>query len=357
MPLNNAWATIDHAALLHNVSRVSELAPNSSIMAVIKSLAYGHGAVSLAYALQRRVDAFAVARVEEGLALRAEGITKSILVLEGLCSPEQLSLAQQHQLDVAIHHPKQLEWLDTLDGPLGCWIKVDSGMSRLGLHPDQVPEVLAAVQQHKYLKLKGAMTHLANADDPQDSKTDVQLAAFNGIAWPDDLALSIANSAAVLTRPDAHADWVRPGLMLYGASPLLNQSAQSLGLKPVMQLSSRLISIKQLNAGDTVGYGATWQADESMPMGVVGIGYGDGYPREVPAEAYVLINGKQAPIIGRVSMDMITVDLRGIDGLIGDEVTLWGEGLPIDLVAKWTNTIAYTLMCGVTQRVQRINKS
>jgi alanine racemase len=357
MPLNNAWATINHAALLHNVSRVSELAPNSNIMAVIKSLAYGHGAVSLAYALQRRVDAFAVARVEEGLALRAEGITKAILVLEGLCSPEQLSLAQQHQLDVAIHHPKQLEWVDTLDGPLDCWIKVDSGMSRLGLHPDQVPEVLAAVQQHKYLKLKGAMTHLANADDPQDSKTDVQLAAFNGIAWPDDLALSIANSAAVLMRPDAHADWVRPGLMLYGASPLLNQSAQSLGLKPVMQLSSRLISIKQLNAGDTVGYGATWQADEVMPMGIVGIGYGDGYPREVPAEAYVLINGKQAPIIGRVSMDMITVDLRGIDCVIGDEVTLWGEGLPIDLVAQWTNTIAYTLMCGVTQRVQRINKS
>jgi len=220
-----------------------------------------------------------------------------------------------------------------------------------------VPEVLAAVQQHKYLKLKGAMTHLANADDPQDSKTDVQLAAFNEIAWPDDLTLSIANSAAVLTRPDAHADWVRPGLMLYGASPLLNQSAQSLDLKPVMQLSSRLISIKQINAGDTVGYGATWQADEVMPMGIVGIGYGDGYPREVPAEAYVLINGKQAPIIGRVSMDMITVDLRGIDCVIGDEVTLWGEGLPIDLVAQWTNTIAYTLMCGVTQRVQRINKS
>jgi len=356
MPLNNAWATIDHAALLHNVSRVSELAPNSNIMAVIKSLAYGHGAVSLAYALQRKVDAFAVARVEEGLALRAEGITKAILVLEGLCSPEQLSLAQQHQLDVAIHHPKQLEWLESLDGPLGCWINVDSGMSRLGLHPGQVPEVLAAVQQHKYLKLKGAMTHLANADDPQDSKTDVQLAAFNEIAWPDDLALSIANSAAVLTRPDAHVDWVRPGLMLYGASPLLNQSAQSLGLKPVMQLFSRLISIKQLNAGDTVGYGATWQADEVMPMGIVGIGYGDGYPREVPAEAYVLINGKQAPIIGRVSMDMITVDLRGIDCVIGDEVTLWGEGLPIDLVAQWTNTIAYTLMCGVTQRVQRINK-
>ena len=357
MPLSNAWAKIDHAALLHNVSRVSDLAPNSNIMAVIKSLGYGHGAISLAYALQRKVDAFAVARIEEGLALRAEGITKSILVLEGLCSPEQLSLAQQHQLDVAIHHPKQLTWLEALDAPLGCWIKVDSGMSRLGLHPDQVPEVLAAVQQHKYLKLKGAMTHLANADDPQDSKTDVQLAAFNEIAWPDDLALSIANSAAVLTRPDAHVDWVRPGLMLYGASPLLNKSAQSLGLKPVMQLSSRLISIKQLNTGDTVGYGATWQADEVMPMGIVGIGYGDGYPREVPAEAYVLINGKQAPIIGRISMDMITVDLRGIDCVIGDEVTLWGEGLPIDLVAQWTNTIAYTLMCGVTQRVQRINKA
>ncbi len=357
MPLNNAWATIDHAALLHNVSRVRELAPNSNIMAVIKSLAYGHGEISLAFALQDKVDAFAVARVEEGLALRSEGITKAILVFDGLCSSEQLSLAQQHELDVTIHHPKQLEWLDTLDGSLGCWIKVDSGMSRLGLHPDQVPEVLAAVQQHKYLKLKGAMTHLANADDPQDGKTDLQLAAFNEIAWPDDLALSIANSAAVLTRPDAHADWVRPGLMLYGASPLLNQSAQSLGLKPVMQLSSRLISIKQLNAGDTVGYGATWQADEVMPMGIVGVGYGDGYPREVPAEAYVLINGKQVPIIGRVSMDMITVDLRGIECVIGDEVTLWGEGLPIDLVAQWTNTIAYTLMCGVTQRVQRINKS
>jgi alanine racemase len=356
MPLNNAWATIDHAALLHNVSRVRECAPQSKIMAVIKSLGYGHGAVSLAHALQRKVDAFAVARVEEGLALRVEGITKAILVLDGLCLPEQLSLAQQHQLDVAIHHPKQLEWLDALDGPLGCWIKVDSGMSRLGLHPDQVPDVLAAIQQHNYLKLKVAMTHFANADDPSDEKTETQLATFNAIAWPEDLPLSAANSAAVLTRPDVHADWVRPGLMLYGASPLLNQSAQSLGLKPVMHLSSRLISIKQLNAGDTVGYGATWQANEAMPMGVVGIGYGDGYPREVPAEAYVLINGKQAPIIGRVSMDMITVDLRGIDCVIGDEVTLWGEGLPIDLVAQWTNTIAYTLMCGVTQRVQRIEK-
>ena len=298
-----------------------------------------------------------MARIEEGLALRAEGITKAILVLEGLCSPEQLSLAQQHQLDVAIHHPEQMHWLESLDGPLGCWIKVDSGMSRLGLHPDQVPEVLAAVEQHNYLKLKGAMTHFANADDPSDDKTETQLATFNSIAWPEDLPLSVANSAVVLTRPDAHANWVRPGLMLYGASPLLNQSAQSLGLKPVMHLTSRLISIKQLNAGDTVGYGATWQANEAMPMGVVGIGYGDGYPREVPAEAYVLINGQQAQIIGRVSMDMITVDLRGIECVIGDEVTLWGEGLPIDLVAQWTNTIAYTLMCGVTQRVQRINKS
>jgi alanine racemase len=233
------------------------------------------------------------------------------------------------------------------------WIKVDTGMHRLGFAPERFEEV------YKYLTTKTAatqfvlMTHLANADDVNDKRTATQLTRLNKISQQYNLPLSIANSAGIVAWPKSHADIVRPGIMLYGSSPVLGKTAQDLDLKPVMTLSSRLIAIKQLRKGDHVGYGGEWVCPENMPVGVVSIGYGDGYPRHASAGTPVLVNGIRVPLIGRVSMDLITVDLRPYpQAKHGDTVTLWGEGLPADEIAAAAGTIAYQLFCGVAQRVE-----
>jgi len=352
--VGSVYAEIDLAALRHNLSVVRKHAPSVGIMAVVKSMAYGHGATQVSRALADMADALAVARIEEGLALREAGLELPIVVLEGPRGAEDLEVAFTHELELSIHHESQLPLLrEYADEPIDCWLKLDTGMHRLGFPVEQAGRLFEELKSMPSVASLRVMTHLACADDLSDQATALQLQRLHDATTGMDTEFSIANSAGILAWPASHADWVRPGLMLYGASPVIGKSAAAFGLRPVMTLKAPLIAINRLQAGDAVGYGATWRAPEAMPIGVVGIGYGDGYPRHVGAGAQVLLNGQRVPVVGRVSMDMITVDLRGIEAQVGDLATLWGSGLPADEVAAWADTIAYTLFCGVTARVER----
>ena len=351
-----ACACIDLAALRHNLGVVHERAPGRRVMAVIKSQAYGHGMLPVAQALQERVDAFALARIDEAVSLRKAGIDVPLVVLEGPLTADDLGLARRYALTLVIHDLHQLALLqgDMSSGALDCWIKFDTGMHRLGFDPAQAGWLLGQFRALPWLRLAGLMTHLANADDIADATTETQLSRMRLVLPGCGLARSIANSAGILAWPDSHADWVRPGLMLYGASPLIGRDADALDLRSVMTLSVPLLAVHRVSCGEPVGYGGTWRAPEDLSLGVVGIGYGDGYPRHLRRVAKVLLRGHRLPVVGRVSMDMLTVDLRGLpEARVGDRVTLWGDGLPVDEVARWADTIPYTLFCGVTARVTR----
>lgn len=348
-------AIVDSAALRHNLARVRTTAPGSGVMAVIKANAYGHGLVPAAKAMAES-DGFAVARLEEGLALRRAGLANRILLLEGACGAEQLALAAQQDFDLMVHSVEQIEMLEGRAGSdvVRAWIKVDTGMNRLGF---RVEEFAAA-----HRRLVGIanvapdptlVTHLASADDRRDSKTTTQLQAFGTATAGVPGARSIANSAAMLAWPATRADWVRPGLMLYGVSPFPSGTGAELGLRPAMTLQSEVIAVKAVKQGETVGYGGAWRALRNTRMAVVAGGYGDGYPRSTGPGAPVLVNGHHAPLIGRVSMDMVTVDVTDLPVVaIGDPVVLWGEGVPVENVARHAGTIPYELICGVSQRVQ-----
>ncbi len=350
------WVTIDHAALRFNLNRVRQTAPNSAIWAVIKADAYGHDMGRVATTLSD-ADGFAVARLDEALQLRRAGITKPVLILEGIHSTEELRIASQADLEIVLHHTSQLATLSSakLASPISIWIKLDTGMHRLGFSAEEFDGVLQRLQQTAAVKTIGLMTHLANADEPSDPTTEEQLNQFEQLATGRALPQSAANSAGILRFSASHYDWVRPGIMLYGASPFADSTGPELGLKPVMTLRSSLISVKALKKGDRVGYSGTFEAPEDMPMGVVGIGYGDGYPRHAKAGTPLLVNGQPLPLIGRVSMDMITVDLRQQpNAQVGDPVILWGEGLPAEEIADAASTIAYQLFCGIAKRVRRV---
>ena len=349
-----ARACIDLHALQHNFQRVRQAAAGSRIMAIIKANAYGHGLLRVAQSLPG-ADAFGVASPEEGIALREAGFDRRIVLLEGPFSSNDLVLVSGYRLDVVIHHASQLDMLEQagLKRPLDVWLKLDTGMNRLGFEPATVAKLLARLQAIEQVASVRFMTHFACADEPDNDTTRKQsdrfmeaLAALSG-------EHSLANSAAILAWPDTHADWVRPGIMLYGASPLIEQSAGALDLRPVMTLASNLIAVKPCRAGDAVGYGGDWRCPEDMSVGVAAIGYGDGYPRHAPSGTPVLVNGQQASLIGRVSMDMICIDLRGHDNAaVGDEVQLWGKALPVEEIAAAAGTISYELLCGISHRVQ-----
>lgn len=347
-------AAIDVKALRANLQRVRAAAPLARVLAVIKANGYGHGLTRVAEALHD-ADAFGVASVEEALVLREAGIAHPIVLLEGFFEPGELAEISRHRLSTVIHHEHQLQILEKTDiaRPISVWIKIDTGMHRIGFPPGQVAAV--------YQRLRGGnkiaarirlMTHLANADDRNDNYTGQQLAAFLAAVDGLDGERSVANSAGVLAWPQTHMEWVRPGIMLYGVSPFLDSVAQQEGLAPVMTLTSRLIAVNQFRRGDTIGYGGSWICPEDMPVGVVAIGYGDGYPRSMVTGAPVLVRGQRAAVVGRVSMDMLCIDLRGLPQVqIGDEVELWGRNLPIEEVARLAGTIPYELLCGITQRV------
>ncbi len=350
-------AFIDLSALEHNLQRVRQAAPQSRVMVMLKANAYGHGMLTVANALQD-ADAVAVARVGEGITLRQAGVTTPIVILEGCFDSQELVQAAENNLQLVIHEPGQINILQqqTLTNPIQCWLKVDTGMHRLGFPVADALNALRALSECSGVA-DGVhlMTHLSNADEPDDPETDRQIRLMRPLVEQTGAPGSIANSGAILNWPESHLDWVRPGIMLYGASPFNGRSGGDDGLRPVMTLQSSLIAINNLSKGDGVGYGKNWVCPEDMPVGVVAIGYGDGYPRHATSGTPVLLNGELVPLVGRVSMDMITVDLRSQpDAATGDRVTLWGRGLPAETIAQYAGTISYELFCGVTSRVEFI---
>ncbi|MGI9264995.1 MAG: alanine racemase [Gammaproteobacteria bacterium] len=349
-----AQATIDTAALRANLGVVRSFAPGSRIMAVIKANAYGHGIVPVARALAG-ADAFAVARLEEAHAIRQAGLETPIVLLEGIFHTDQMALAASLRLEIVVHSPEQLEMLEQFDNAyrFPVWLKIDTGMNRLGF-PDTVVDDVAR-------RLSGCdsvetpirfMTHLSSAEERFESTTPEQIKRFDSVLAGIDAERSIANSAGVIAWPGSHADWVRPGLMLYGVSPLRDKTAADLDLKPAMTLTTELIAIKTVSAGGRVGYGGRWMATEETRLGVAAIGYGDGYTRHLGDGTPVMVAGQPAILVGCISMDLITIDLGGApDARVGDEVLLWGEQLPVERLAEAAGTIPYEMLCGVTQRV------
>ena len=355
--ISAAYAEINLNAVRHNLQQVHKHAPNVKVMAVIKANAYGHGAIRLLKALAN-VDALAVARLDEGIQLRQAGSKKRIAVLQGFSNIEELLQLMHFDLEAVIHSNQQVDLIEQLPtkATLAVWLKIDTGMNRLGLKLEEVNYIHQRLNQCQLIiKPINVMTHLACADDVTNDFTQQQIALFKAAVTPFNGELSIANSAGILAWPDAAADWVRPGIMLYGISPFPDSTGFDLGLIPVMSLYSKLITVKAVQKGETVGYGKAWLCEKATTIGIVAIGYADGYPRHVKQGTPVLVNGSRVPLIGRVSMDTITVDLSTQpNALPGDKVTLWGDGLPIEEIARYADTIPYTLVCGVTQRVRFI---
>lgn len=351
-------ARLDLAALRHNMRHARSLAPYSKVMAVVKANAYGHGAVTIATALEPLADALAVACIDEALELRAAGITAPILLLEGIFEESELAIAASENFWLCIDNEWQIDCLERqkLQQTVQVWLKVDTGMHRLGIAP--------RLADHAYNRLKNSTnvaadivlcTHFASADQLESAQTQQQIDCFNGVCETLPGARSAANSAGLLSWPGSHFDWVRPGYMLYGNSPLSGPHDNTRALQPVMTLTSAIISIRDVKVGDSVGYGATWTASKPSRIATVTIGYGDGYPRLARNGTPVLVNGQRAHLAGRVSMDMITIDVTGLSEVgLGDEVTLWGKGLPIAEVAEYAGTIGYELTTRMPARTPRL---
>lgn len=346
-------ARIDGDALRHNLAAVRRIAPASRVLAIVKANAYGHGIVPVARALDT-ADAFGVARFSEALALRAAGISTPILLLEGVFAADELQVASREQFELVVHSFEQLVWLEqsaqTHRFPL--WLKLNTGMNRLGFRPDEFGAALRRLTRCRCAGPIKVMTHLAGAEEPDGVSSRVQLDRFRALTDTLGLERSVANSAGLIAWPEARTEWVRPGLMLYGISPIPGVDATTLGLRPAMTLTTQLIALRAVPRGESVGYNGIWQADRDSRIGIAAIGYGDGYPRNMRIGAPVLVSGCEAPVVGRVSMDMMAVDVTDLpEARVGAAVVLWGEGLPAERVAPFADTIPYELVCGVTARV------
>ena len=349
-----ATVVVNRRALRHNLQRLRELAPTSNIVAVVKANAYGHGLLESALTLTG-ADAFGVARFEEALRLRAGGITKPILLLEGFFKPDDLPTIAAQNFHSAVHSIQQLEALEqaTLEQPVRVWMKLDTGMHRLGVRPEEAEAFYQRLSQCKNVcQPVNIMSHFARADELESDATSSQMSVFNHFTENKPGQLSIAASNGILFWPESHFDWIRPGIILYGISPLDNKPwADALGFQPVMTLRSNLIAVREHKKGEPVGYGGTWTAERDTCLGVVAMGYGDGYPRCAPSGTPVLVNGREVPIVGRVSMDMISVDLGpGAQDKPGDSVVMWGDGLLVERIAEITKVSAYELVTRLTSR-------
>ena len=368
------WATVDLSAFRKNLTIASKLCPNSKIFPVVKSNAYGHGMEKIATAVSgspQKVAGLAVATIHEAIELHKLELGYPILLMNGFVTKDELCLSMELNLEVVLHAYYQVDLVMELirEKPLKkktrFWVKMNTGMNRLGMFAEECQRAIAFLKSIPNTEIV-LMTHLAYADDMENpeskSFTDKQLERFRQVEnvlkidFDEKLQTSISASAGILTLKEAHRDYVRPGVMLYGSSPLAKKNGEDLGLHPVMTLSSRLIAIKEVQTGEGVGYNATYVCEKETKVGTVSIGYGDGYPRSARNGTPVLIKTSEkifrTQIIGRVSMDMITVDLSGIDDVqINDEVVLWGHGLVADEVAAHSGTIAYELFCKVTKRV------
>lgn len=341
---------IDALALRHNVNRVKQLATGRKIIAMVKANAYGCGIANVIPVLEGHVDAFGIACLEEALAIRALGARTDCVLIQGVFSADELPIAAAQRFQCVIHQPHQLRWLleKPLSTPIKVWVKVNTGMGRLGFSTEAVYDVLNALASCAWVdKEIGLMTHFSSADEPDDCFNHYQLQSFQNLTVPQiRLLKSMANSAAIIALPESHADVVRPGIMLYGISPFSGQTGRALGLLPVMQFTSAISAIHYYPAGTPIGYGATWCTEKPSCIGIVAVGYGDGYPRCIEKNTPVWINGVIAPIVGRVSMDMITVDLSNCPNVaIGDMVELWGKNIPVETIASSAGTIGYELLC------------
>ncbi len=352
--MRSATATIRSAALRANLAQLRRLSQGAKVVAVVKADGYGHGLERVARILAD-ADAFGVAAIADGQRLRAAGHRQRIIVLSGPDEAADLAELRRLRLDAVIHHDAQLAWLaaDRDPRPLRVWLKIDSGMHRLGFAPERVREVYGRLQAMPSVDRDVVfMTHFAASDEFDNATTGEQIACFEAATRDLPGSRCLANSAGVLGWPAAHGDWVRTGGLLYGLSVVAGKSGRDLGFAPAMSLSTRLIAINRLRRGERVGYAGTWECPEDMDVGVIAIGYGDGYPRSAAAGTPVLLRGRRVPIVGRVSMDLTTIDLRQApDARVGDRVLLWGDDLPVEEIADRAGTIAYDLTCGMTRRV------
>jgi len=365
-PFRATRAVINTQALQHNVQRVREYAPQSQVMAVIKANAYGHGLLQVARSLEA-VDAFAIACVDEALQLRLGGITKPLLVLGGFNHTAELSAAYDYELITVINNNNQLQVLldfiaqkgQNLTKQIQVWLKLDTGMHRLGFLANELEVAYDKITSLSQINSNiGIMSHFACADEKGNPYNQQQFQSYQQVLEKLTPALtSMANSAAIISLPESHFKWVRAGIMVYGINPFPEHTGSELGLNPVMTLKAKIIAIKKLLKGEKIGYGSSWECPENMDVAVVAIGYGDGYPRHARSGTPVKLKGIETQLLGRVSMDMISIDLRPLKRKnktvkIGDEVTLWGDGLAIERIAHYADTIAYELLCSVTTRVK-----
>lgn len=349
-----AQAVIDLSALRHNY-RLARRMAGGRTLAVVKANAYGHGALPCAQALAQDADGFAVACIEEALELRKAGIEQPVLLLEGFFHADELALCAEYGFWLVIHAPWQLQALEQarLSRPLDCWLKMDSGMHRVGFFPQDYAQAWQRLRACSNVAGMVAMTHLARADEPASASAEQQLNTFNAATSGLECLRSLSNSAAVLGWPQMNSDWARPGIMLYGANPFEERAELPEPLQPVMNLESRIIAVRELAAGEPVGYGGRFVARRPSRIGVVAMGYADGYPRHAADGTPVLVDGQRVSLAGRVSMDMLTVDLSDLPQAgVGSKVELWGKTLAVEEVARHAETIAYCLLTGV-QRVAR----
>lgn len=366
-----AIATINSAALRHNIQLIKSFAPNQKLLAMIKANAYGQGLIPIAHILADQVDGFGVARLREALEIQETGYIGKILLVEGFFDREELLKTLSRRFDSVIHCYEQLELLEQVAKeweeeqqkgfwkrktkiyfPINVWLKIDTGMHRLGVHPEQVDEFYQRLKKCPLVENISFVSHFSRADELNCGYTEKQIATFEQAtqAYPEH-ARSISASSGILYWKQAHYEWVRPGIIMHGISPHY-EPITHLGFQPVMTLSSSLIAVRTHEAGEPVGYGGTWVSPKDTKLGVIAMGYGDGYPRNAPEGTPVLINGRKVPIVGRVSMDMLTVDL-GADSQdkVGDEAIFWGKDLLIEEVAKHIGVISYELITKLTPRV------
>ncbi|MEM8500157.1 MAG: alanine racemase [Pseudomonadota bacterium] len=348
-------AHISLAALRSNAALAQRLAPHSKLVAVVKANAYGHGAVRCAQALSELANIFAVACIDEALELRSAGISKPILLLEGHFGVQELALSEQHDFWLMLHSEAQVQQLSdySAKSTFNAWLKVDTGMHRLGLDIEKASAAHTLLSACRHVKQPVVIaTHFASADSEDSDSTQKQIAMLNSFNADKNAPISLSNSAGILAHNSAHGDWIRPGIMLYGSSPLEYPHRDASALHAVMSLHSEVIALRTIAQGECVGYAGSWCAHRASRIATIAVGYGDGYPRSAPSGTPVLVNGQTAQLCGRVSMDMITVDVTDCEEIeIGSSVELWGEKLSVNTVAGHAGTIGYELLTRMPGRV------
>ncbi|WP_367605886.1 alanine racemase [Legionella sp. W05-934-2] len=349
---------VDQSSLNHNLDMVKQLAPSSKIAAMVKANAYGCGLQSVLPVLHDQVDALGVACVNEAIVIRQMGYQTPCILFQGVFSSQDYHYIENYGFELVIHSEQQLQQFlsQRFSKRIRCWLKVDTGMHRLGIAPEDVPNAIERLSMSPHVDRPiGVVSHFACADEPNHPLNRYQIDQFEAIKafLGPNFVYSISNSGAIIDASHNHYDMVRPGIMLYGGSPISGKLASELGLKPVAFFTSQIMAMKSINAGETVGYGATWQANKKSHIAIAAVGYGDGYPRHISHQAQVAIGNQLAPIVGRVSMDMMAIDISELTNInVGDSVELWGSQIPIDRVADWAGTISYELLCQFQHRVE-----